>query len=318
MIVMRYRRTRAAAGAALLALTGVLALSGCSTDAAADSSDADGRLHVMASFYPLQFITQRIGGDDVRVSSLTRPGAEPHDLELTPRDVAHLQDTDLVVYLSGFQPAVDDGIEAAGPPATFDAAPSADLDLTFTPIEEGAEKQNEAGSTDPHFWLDPVRLSSVATALEATMARLRPDDAAAFASNLATLKAELATLDADYREGLSDCANPDLVTSHNAFGYLAQRYGLRQVPITGLTPEAEPQPRELAEVIDFVEANDVRTIYYETLVSPAVAETVARETGAAAAVLDPIEGLTAQSAGTNYFEVMRANLATLRRGQPCP
>ena len=125
----------------------------------------------MASFYPLQFITQRIGGDAVRVSSLTRPGAEPHDLELTPRDVAHLQDSDLVVYLSGFQPAVDDGIEAAGPPATFDAAPSADLDLTFTPIEDGAKKQNEAGSTDPHFWLDPVRLSAVATALEASMAQ---------------------------------------------------------------------------------------------------------------------------------------------------
>ncbi|WP_426566474.1 metal ABC transporter substrate-binding protein [Angustibacter sp. McL0619] len=314
---MTKRRTRAIAGAALLALAGALALSGCSSEAAADSSDADGRLRVTASFYPLQYIAQRIGGDAVRVASLTRPGAEPHDLELTPRDVAHLQDSDLVVYLSGFQPAVDDGIVAAGPPATFDAAPSADLNLTFTPVEQGQAKRNEAGSTDPHFWLDPTRLSSVAAALEAEMARLRPADAADFATNLAALRAELDALDADYRKGLSQCANPDLVTSHNAFGYLAQRYGLRQVPITGLTPEAEPQPRELADVIDFVEANDVRTIYYETLVSPAVADTVARETGAAAAVLDPIEGLTAQSAGTSYFEVMRANLASLRHGQPC-
>ncbi|GAA4359362.1 metal ABC transporter substrate-binding protein [Angustibacter luteus] len=314
---MMRSRPLAAAGTALLALAGLLALSACSGDAAAHSPRADGRLHVTASFYPLQFITQRIGGDAVRVSSLTRPGAEPHDLELTPRDVAHLQDSDLVVYLSGFQPAVDDGIAAAGPPATFDAAPSADLNLTFTPIEDGAKKQNEAGSTDPHFWLDPVRLSAVATALEASMARLRPDDAPAFARNLTALRAELAALDADYRRGLSACANPDLVTSHNAFGYLAQRYDLRQVPITGLSPEAEPQPRELADVVDFVEANHVRTIYYETLVSPAVAETVARETGAAAAVLDPIEGLTAESAGTTYFEVMRANLANLRHGQPC-
>ena len=314
----RAYRIRAAAGTALLALAAGLALTGCSVDAAAQgSADRSGRLDVIASFYPLQFITERIGGGDVRVTSLTKPGAEPHDLELTPRDVARLQDADLVVYLRGFQPAVDDGIKAAGPPATFDAARSANLDLTYTPIEDGREQHLKAGSVDPHFWLDPTRLSSVATALEAELARIRPDDAAKFARNLAGLRADLAQLDSDYREGLTSCANRDLVTSHNAFGYLAQRYDLRQVGITGLTPEAEPDPRELADVVDFVEANDVRTIYYETLVSPAIADTVARETGARTAVLDPIEGLTKESAGTNYLEVMRANLASLREGQPC-
>jgi zinc transport system substrate-binding protein len=318
MIVMLKPRIRAAAGAALLALGAALALTGCSTDAAAQGPDErSGRLRIIASFYPLQYVAQRVGGDAVRVSSLTKPGTEPHDLELTPRDVADLQDSDLVVYLSGFQPAVDDGIKAAGPPATFDADRSANLDLTYTPIEEGREQQREAGSVDPHFWLDPTRLSSVATALEAELAVLRPDEAATFARNLAGLRTDLATLDSDYRQGLSTCANRDLVTSHNAFGYLAQRYDLRQVGITGLSPEAEPDPRELADVIDFVEANDVRTIYYETLVSPAIADTVARETGARTAVLDPIEGITKESAGTSYLEVMRANLASLRAGQPC-
>jgi zinc transport system substrate-binding protein len=136
------------------------------------------------------------------------------------------------------------------------------------------------------------------------------------ASNLV---ARLNELDADYRERLAHCDRHEIVTSHEAFAYLAQRYRLEQIPITGLSPEAEPQPADLARVVELVEERGVTTIYYETLVSPRIAETVARETGADTAVLDPLEGLTpAEIAnGDDYFSRMRANLRALEEGLGC-
>ena len=254
---------------------------------------------VVTSFYPLQFVTERIAGDAVAVHNLTKPGAEPHDLELTPHDVAELADADLVVYLSGFQPAVDTAV-AEQASTSYDVAGAADL-----------------AAKDPHFWLDPIRLADVAGSLADRLAQLAPDDAASFRRNASTLRAELMALDSDYVTGLAHCASTDLVTSHAAFGYLAERYGLTQRGITGLRPEDEPSPGALAEITDFVRTHDVRTVYSETLVSPAVAKTLARETGARSAVLDPLEGLDDTSTGSDYLAVMRANLATLREGQSC-
>ena len=311
--MLKKRLLGAAAALALLTATAGCASSGA--DAGAGPGD---RLGVVASFYPLQYVAQRVGGDRVSVTSLTKPGAEPHDLELTPQDVAAVSDARLVVYLGGFQPAVDEAVAAQAADTSFDAAPAADLDLTYTPIEEGQEVKGAAGATDPHFWLDPRRLSRVSAALEKHLAAVDPAGADAYRTNLAALQQDLDALDSDLRTGLASCTNRDLVTSHNAFGYLAQRYGLRQVGITGLTPEAEPDPAELADVTQFVRRHHVRTIYYETLVSPAIARTVAAETGAATAVLDPIEGLNDESQGDDYLAVMRANLANLQQGQPCP
>jgi zinc transport system substrate-binding protein len=258
---------------------------------------------IATSFYPLQYVTERIAGDRATVSSLTPPGAEPHDLELTPKDVAKISDATLVVYLGGFQPAVDDAI-ASGPDAeaVLNVAGAAQLDRTLA--EEG-----ESG-TDPHFWLDPHRLSAVATLVEQRLAARDEAGAEVYAANLATLTADLDTLDQEFRTGLASCTNKDLVTSHQAFGYLAARYGL--------TPDEEPNPATLARVTDFVRAHKVRTIYYETLISPAIARTVASETGARTAVLDPIEGITAESQGDDYLAIMRSNLKDLQEGQPCP
>lgn len=292
------------------ALAAVCAL-GPSACAGADDQEP-GTLAVTAAFYPLQYVVQRIGGEAVDVSSLTPPGAEPHDLELTPQDLAQLQDAGLVVYLSGFQPAVDEAVGQDLGAAVVDAADSADLDLTYTSLEDA-----EAGGTDPHFWLDPQRLSTVAGAVEQAMAEAAPDQAVLFERNLGSLRADLDTLDVELERGLAQCAVTDLVTSHNAFGYLARAYGLGQVGITGLTPEAEPSAGQLADVAALVERDGVRTIYSETLVSPAIAQTVADETGAETAVLDPIEGITGSSAGDDYLEIMRADLATLRQGQGC-
>jgi zinc transport system substrate-binding protein len=308
-------------------LVGALAvglLAGCSDDAQESSASTpspavtttEDALDVIASFYPLQWMAQQVGGGRIAVSSLTPPGAEPHDLELTPTDVAAVADADVVVFLSGFQPAVDEAVEGSES-TVFDAAGPADLNLTFTPIEEGVEAADEAGAVDPHFWLDPLRLAAVADAFAVTLGQADPSNADAYTANADRLREELEELDGEFTEGLAGCADENLVTSHNAFGYLAERYGLAQVGITGLTPEEEPSPRDIAAVTDFVEANDVTTIYFETLVSPAIAETIAAETGADTAVLDPIEGLSDESEGADYLEVMRSNLANLRAGQSC-
>jgi zinc transport system substrate-binding protein len=301
----------------LLAGTMALSSAGCAAGSPGPGAGAgSGRLATVASFYPLQLATAEIGGDHVSVLNLTKPGAEPHDLELTPRDVGAVSKARVVVYEKGLQPAVDEAVAQEAPDRALDVADAAQLDLTLTPNDSG-EPHADAAGTDPHFWLDPVRYSAVAQAVADRLARLDPGHRADYAANAKAFRGRLSALDRDLRKGLAHCASTSIVTSHNAFGYLAQRYGLTQVGITGLSPEAEPEPAKLAEVARYVTAHHVSTIYAETLVSPAIADTVARETGATVARLDPIEGLTGSSAGRDYFEVMRSNLATLRAGQGC-
>jgi zinc transport system substrate-binding protein len=300
-----------------LAVSSGLAGCGGAVDAGAPGAAAagrDGRLAVVASFYPLQFAAERVGADEVSVTSLTKPGAEPHDLELSPRDVASLEDADLVVYLAGFQPSVDEGVAASAADRGVDVTPSARLDL------EGPEHEEHEDDAhgDPHFWLDPTRLADVADALARRFAQAAPQHAATFTANAATLRKDLTTLDGEFRAGLATCASRSLVTSHEAFGYLARRYDLQQVGISGLSPEAEPDAATIARVAEFVRSRGVRTVYVETLVSPDIARTVAAETGARTAVLDPIEGPPAADSGArDYLGVMRADLAVLRAGQGC-
>jgi zinc transport system substrate-binding protein len=285
----------------VLGAAAVLAGTGCGSDSGATDAGSRERLQVTAAFYPLQWASERVGGDHVVVRGLTKPGTEPHDLELTPRAVGELGASDVVVYLQGFQPAVDGAVSAQAPDAGFDVSPVAELSLPG----------------DPHFWVDPVRLGTVATALGETFARQDPANAAAYRSNAAALVAELRALDGEFRAGLAQCESREIVTGHAAFGYLADRYAFDQRGITGISPDAEPDAAALRELTEHVRAEGVTTVYAETLVSPALAETIARETGARVALLDPLEGITDSSAGANYLEVMRANLRTLRGGQRC-
>jgi zinc transport system substrate-binding protein len=319
MILMNISLTRMTALATAAAAT--LLTTGCGgTGEAGGGGEAGGDVTVVAGFYPLEWATARVGGDRVTVSSLTPPGAEAHDLELAPRDVGAISDADLLVYLDGFQPALDEAARSQAEDSAWDAGQAADLLAGEAGTHEGeehAEDEHADEATDPHFWLDPLRLAAVGDALAERLTELDPDGAATYEENAASLREDLESLDAEMQAGLADCAVGTLVTSHDAFGYLADRYGLEVVGISGLSPSQEPEPSQLAELSTLVRERAVTTVYTETLVDPAVAETVAQEAGVRTAVLDPIEGLTDESAGEDYLQVMRANLTTLQEGQSC-
>ncbi|GAA2706908.1 metal ABC transporter substrate-binding protein [Micromonospora olivasterospora] len=308
---------------ALVAVTALLSLGGL-TACSDDGGGADPqRVDVAAAFYPLQFVAERVGGDAVRVTNLTKPGAEPHDLELTPGQVGEVNQAELVVYLKGFQPAVDEAVEQAGGDRAFDVAgvqPLLDVHAGGHEHEHEGEDEaghaGESGGKDPHLWLDPTRLATVADRLAERLGAVDPDRAADYTARARTLRADLEKLDAEFAAGLKTCQRREIVVSHTAFGYLTQRYQLEQVGMTGLTPETEPSPQRLAEVAREAREHQATTIFFETLVSPKVAETIAAQVGARTAVLDPLEGLSAGS-GADYLSVMRTNLQALRTALSC-
>jgi zinc transport system substrate-binding protein len=277
-------------------------LAGCGGDEAS-SGDLP---TVAASFYPLAFVAEQIGGGDVRVVNLTSPGVESHDLELTPRQVAEIAAADLVVYERGFQPSVDEAVDQN--------AGDARVEVTeVVPLED--EHGDLAG--DPHVWLDPTLLARIADAVADGLAAAVPASADAFRERAEALVAELADLDEEFSTGLGQCERNVVVTTHEAFGYLAHRYGLEMVGISGLSPDAEPSPARLAEVGEVIADEGVTTVFYERLVSPAVAETLADDLGVVTAVLDPIEGLTDETEDEDYFTLMRANLGALEEANGC-
>ncbi|WP_423463543.1 metal ABC transporter substrate-binding protein [Promicromonospora sp. MS192] len=324
--------TTRAAGAVLtsLVLAGTATLAGCSAQGTGGAAGESDGVTVLASFYPLQYVAQQIGGDLVTVDNLTPPAAEPHDLELSPAQVREIGTADLVVYLSGFQAAVDEGIEARAPEHVVDAADTAEL-VAHTGTEEGhegetaeehaehAEDEHDHGAADPHFWLDPSRLATVGQAVADELAAVDPEHAEEYADGALRLGQQLDALDQELADGLAACQGATLVTSHTAFGYLADRYALEQVGISELDPEVEPSPARLRQIGDVVKENGVTTLFSETLVSPKVTETLADDLGVRTAVLDPLEGLSedATAAGEDYVSVMRANLKALEEGLVC-
>ena len=289
-----------------------LAVSGCASGV---PSAADGRLSVQVAFYPFQFVAERVGGDAVRVTSLTAPGTEPHDLELAPRQVAALATADLVIFQSGFQPAVDTAVEQAQPGRVIDTASFLTM---LTAAADGEEHTaNGVGSKDPHTWLDPSNMVTIAEHVRDALSQARPEQAATFATNTRQVVADLTTLDADIKADLSGCAITPFITSHAAFGYFAARYGLTQVGIRGLEPDVEPSASRIAEVQRIARDNHITTIFFEALVSPVVAQSVAGDLGLRTDVLDPLEGITADSRGTDYLSVMRANANSLKVANQC-
>jgi zinc transport system substrate-binding protein len=290
---------RAAAVLRTLPVAGIaLVLAACGSGGGSNGGGSDsGPLRVVAGFYPLAYAAEQVGGNGVEVVNLTPPGGEAHDLELSPQQVAEVGEADLVLYIPGFQPALDEAIAQVAPDRALDVTQALDT-----------------LPGDPHVWLNPLNMATIGDEIAARLTDLRSDGP--FTQGSTALTEAMDALNAGWTAGTAECRSRELVVSHEAFGYLAQQYDFAQIGIAGLTPDAEPSPARIAEVADLVRQRGITTIYYETLVDPKVAETLAAETGTTTAVLDPLEGLPESSTG-NYVSIMQANLAQVRAGQGC-
>ncbi len=292
----------------------VAVAAGAVLGSSADSASAARKQQVVASFYPLAYAAERVGDGRVHVTNLTPAGAEPHDLELTPDQIDEVLDADLVLDLGrNFQPAVEES-------ASQRDGPTVEL-LNTLPVNVGKKKVKEGdpSALDPHVWLDPVLMKDIVTSVEHALAKLDPSHRATYQANAKKARADLAALDARYREGLAHCQRTLIVTSHEAFGYLARRYDLRQEGVLGLSPDTEPDPKRLAALADLAKSKHVTVIFTEELVSPRIADTLAREVGVRTDILNPLEGLTPreQKSNANYITVMTANLKKLRTALGC-
>ncbi|AIV36584.1 MULTISPECIES: zinc ABC transporter substrate-binding protein [unclassified Streptomyces] len=318
-------RRRRISGIAVTAATalGLGTLSACSSDSSA-AGNTD-KFDVVASFYPMEYLAEQIGGDHVNVTTLTEPGQEPHDLELSAKQTAQMGEADAVLYLKSLQPAVDEAIAQSDVKTKIDAA-------TLTKLEdhgdvehdhghggeehadEHAEEEHSEGgehALDPHVWLDPVKYAEIAQGVAKAFEKADPDHAADYRKNAEALAKKLGDLDTAYKDGLKNTSTKVFFTNHAAFGYLAERYGLTQEAINGLDPESEPSPARIKELQQEAEADGVTTVFYETLVSDKTAKTLAKDAGLKTDVLDPLEGITDKSKGEDYVGVMQSNLKAL-------
>ena len=309
-------------------------------------------LTVSTSFYPIQYLAEAIGGPLVKVSTVTPSNVEPHDFELSGKETAELGKADIIAYVPGFQPSLDKAVKEVGSgPTVVDLSKPANL-VHHEGVEEEHEHEHEHGEEasdsasasaataqaseaehdehghdehaeggeghdgdlDPHFWLDPDRMIKVAETLEASFAKIDPANANDYKAGLDKLKTALTGVDNQYKQGFTSCQHKTFITSHAAFGYMAERYGLTQASISGIDPETEPSPAEMANIKSVVEKTGVKTIFTEELVSDAPAKAIAAETGAETSVLSPLESKPERG---DYTDAMTTNLERLKSAMVC-
>ncbi|RJK96038.1 metal ABC transporter substrate-binding protein [Vallicoccus soli] len=295
-----------------------LAVAGCAGPGGGGAA-ADGDVEVVASSYVLGWLVGEVGGERVAVQALGSPGADSHAVELTPQQVGRLAEVDLVVHQDALSPAADEAVATHGGDHVLEVSDGAELLASPGRAGDGEaggeDGDGGAGVRDPHFWLDPTRLAAVAGAVADRLGEVDPAGAASYAEGAHRVEEELAALDAAYEDGLAACRGRTLVTSHEAFGYLAERYGLVQVGIAGLDPEVEPPPSRLRDVVEVVEGRDVRTVFFEVSTGPGLTRALAGDLGLRTGVLDPVE--RRPDGGGDYLSTMRDNLAALQQGLGC-
>lgn len=310
-MVLMFNRHRTRIVAAMSALTLALGLASCSDSSDDSKGGSSGKLKVAASFYPIQWLTQQIGGDHVDVSSVTPAGAEPHEFEIGTKQIAELNKTKALFYVKGFQPSLDDAVGSLTDVSAVDLTKNVNLVHHEGLLEHDHDHGDAA---DPHFWLDPARMKRAADAIAAELSKKDPGHADAYKKNNEALQKKLDGLDKSFQTGLATCERRSIVTTHTAFGYLADRYKLSQVGLSGIDPESEPSPATLAKVKKYVQENGTTTIFTEELVSGKPAETLAKETKTVTAVLSPLESKPEKG---DYEAAMTGNLTALKKALAC-
>ena len=326
------------------ATIGALALSGCSNTA---HTSEKGKVNAVASFYPLAYVTSQVGGEMVNVTNLT-PAGEAHEVELSAKDLTTMSKADALIYLSGFQSAVDDAVKEAAPKNVLDVAKAAKLDkLSSTESEEHEEEQehheehekehhheeaeqakdskehdhedghhhHHHGGFDPHFWLDPERLSAIIPQVVQTLSKADSAHAATYEKNGKALQEKLGSLDKKYQTSLKKCASPTVITAHEAYGYLAKRYGFEQIGVKGVDPEAETSIGRLQEVANIAKQKKVSVLFSESALGDKDTKTLAEQLGIKSEVLDPLEIQVDKN--RDYLQVMEDNLTKLSKAMKC-
>jgi zinc transport system substrate-binding protein len=324
-----------------------LLISGCGTNTNSDSSAASHpsqsvssepsvqpssgkKLKVAATFYPMVEFSKQVSGDHAEVTGLIPTGVEPHDWEPSAKDIIQLKEADVFVYNGIVEEWVEDALKGAANDKRIVVEATHGMELMEGEDEEEHEhadeheddhaEDHEEGhdhhhAIDPHVWLSPVLAQKQVKIIEEAFSKADPAHKEDYAKNAEAYITQLKELDQAYKTGLKDVKRKEFVTQHAAFAYLAKEYGLTQVPIAGLSPEQEPSPDKMADIIKFSKEKQVKTIFFETLVDPKVAQTIAKELGAKTDVLNPLEGLTDEDRKNNqdYIAIMKKNLAALQK-----
>ncbi len=280
--------------------------------------------NIATSFYPIYFLTSTIVGSTSTVFTVTPFDTEPHEYEPTPKVLANILASTLFIHTGGaLEPWAERVVtlrqEKEMPSLALITDENGIINMETTEKHSDDEHEQTASLYDPHIWLSPAHAINLVTRIATELIRINPAAADVYTAHAATLTQELTALDTAYRTTLAQCATHTLVTDHDAFGYIAADYGLITMPIRGISPEDEPTPQTLAVITNYVHTHHVAYILTEELVSPAVADTIARETGAKTAQLATIEGLTEEDAahGATYLTKLRDNLATLSTALQC-
>ncbi|MDO5043889.1 MAG: zinc ABC transporter substrate-binding protein [Coriobacteriia bacterium] len=294
----------------------------------AEKSEAG--LSVLTTIYPVTYLSQEIAGEFGQVESLLPQGAEPHDWEPSPQDIARLEGADILVMNgAGIELWVDDLLASSNNKDVLVVDTSKNTELLEVQQEnemlgehmdendahhdEAHELAHQHSAFDPHLWLSPKRALQQAEAIYESFIKADEQHKEGYTANYEALKAKLEALDKAYEEVMSKASTNKLVSSHGAFAYLAHDYGLENIGIAGINADQEPSPQTMAQLIDFVKAHELKVIFTEEFVSPKIAEVVAKESGVRLATLYTVEALSEEDAraGLDYYTLMEKNLETL-------
>ncbi len=298
----------------IVGLLAVSLLTGCSQRAEIQTNISPKKIQVYASIYPMYDFAQKIGKDRIDLKLVTPPGAEPHDWEPTARNIAEMKEADVFIYNgAGFESWVDKLVRTIDSDSLILVDTSSGVELLKA--TDHIHDHGHAHQMDPHIWLDPIRAKKQAENIQNAFIQADPANRAFYEKNYQEFSEEIESLHKQYRDALSNVKRREMIVSHAAFGYLAERYGLEQIPISGISPQEEPSPAKMAQITRLCRERQVKYIFFETLASPKLAEVLADEVGAQTAVLNPIGGLTQQEidAGKDYFSIMKENLEVLKK-----